>query len=492
MKNTNNSTADEERLGDGDLAWLTLDQLAPHPDNPRTGRDNELDELVRSVRTHGVLEPLLVLPADADGVHQIVAGHRRYAACRKTEVEQVPAMVRDLTPVEVLEAFLAENSVRNDLTVSAEIATIGKLMGLDAGLTPAKLCKRIGKSQQWVRDRMALTVLPARWRQSLDTGELTLAAATAAVTVADLGPDHVDIVCGRLTGHRFGDPTNTVTHYRDDLARTTAFEAAIVKHRDRGLTVFTSRDEVPKGHRTLRALDLDTTQARAHAGEVCHAVLIQPGWGKTPEVTTVCVSPARHRPAGDGAGDGASVGAGGSAIVTSHVTTNDRGRGGSSQARHKSRVVRLAAGCELFARTRNGPSAAELTILAFRALIDTAPYEALTTAATLLGLDRPNWTAVVADADTAAKLARVTGAVACGIGELRAYNSSSGYRRSGRLLRGGRCRCRRGREPCLLRPDRGPDPSPRPHPVRHTGPVLWCGRARSLVRGTAAIGVGVR
>jgi len=62
-----------------ELCWLNLADMAPHPDNPRTSL-GDLTELTRSIRSHGIIEPLVVLPANADGVYLIVAGRRRHAA----------------------------------------------------------------------------------------------------------------------------------------------------------------------------------------------------------------------------------------------------------------------------------------------------------------------------------------------------------------------------------------------------------------------------
>lgn len=123
-----------------ELRWLNPATLAPHPDNPRTSL-GDLTELARSIRSHGVLEPLVVLPADADGIHLIVAGHRRHAAVISIgEIDVVPAVVRAMNPVEVIEAALSENVNRTDLTASEEVRAIERLMSLDTGLTPAKLC----------------------------------------------------------------------------------------------------------------------------------------------------------------------------------------------------------------------------------------------------------------------------------------------------------------------------------------------------------------
>ena len=177
-----------------------ISHVAAHPDNPRRHL-GDLAELVRSMKAHGVLQPLLVLPANDDGVHLIVAGHRRHAAAAQAGLERVPIVVRDLDRAAVIEAMLIENTSRDDLTISDEVAAIAKLISLDGALTPAKLCKRIGKSQRWVRDRMTITVLPARWIDAISEGRLTLAQAVAAAGAADLGPDSIDAPV-RRTGPR--------------------------------------------------------------------------------------------------------------------------------------------------------------------------------------------------------------------------------------------------------------------------------------------------
>jgi ParB-like chromosome segregation protein Spo0J len=132
------------------------------------------------------------------------------ASQRAGTVTTVPVVVRTMTPVEVIEAMLSENVNRSDLTVGEEVSAVERLMSLEDGLTPAKLCLRIGRSQAWVRSRMAVTILPVRWRAAIDSGELSLAAAEAAATAADLGPEHLDAVCERLAESRWGDPTRAV------------------------------------------------------------------------------------------------------------------------------------------------------------------------------------------------------------------------------------------------------------------------------------------
>ena len=88
------------------LCWLNLADMAPHPDNPRHTL-GDLTELTRSIRAHGIIEPLVVLPADDHGVYLIVAGRRRHAAGLQAGVTEVPAVVRPMTRVGVIEAGLS-------------------------------------------------------------------------------------------------------------------------------------------------------------------------------------------------------------------------------------------------------------------------------------------------------------------------------------------------------------------------------------------------
>jgi hypothetical protein len=212
-----------------------------------------------------------------------------------------------------------------------------------------------------------------------------------------------------------------VKRYRADLDRDAAYQAAIDKHTSHGERVITNRAELPRVARSLRDLGFDTSQARAHHREPCHVVVIASGsWQTTPQVTPTCTEPARHRP--NRRHDR-------STLVIEHARDEaSRNRGADNgAARRKSRVARLQAGRDAFT-TGRGPATATLTAFAFHTLIDQAGPETRKYAATLLGIDNPdqaNWTVLVGDADSTAKLARLAGAVACGIAETRAYYSST-------------------------------------------------------------------
>jgi ParB/RepB/Spo0J family partition protein len=405
------------------LCWLPLEVLRPHPDNPRASL-GDLTELSRSIRAQGILEPLLVLPANEHGEHLLIAGHRRHAAALKAGgILTVPAVVRSMTPVEVIEAMLSENVNRSDLTISEEVKAIERLMTLDTGVTPAKLCRRIGRSKAWVRARMAVTVLPPKWRTALDTGDFTLAAGEAAAAVADLGPDHLDAVCERLDGYTWGEPGHVVTKYREELRRVENYHQAIAKAQAnrRNKTVFTSDDPPPAAAKALGEL-FDSDGTKAHVSEPCHAVMVkQLPYGDGQSTYPICMNPRRHSATEVGTPDGSD-------IASDPGPSRSRGYGEDYKARRHGRVARTDHARAVFARTRGGISQTDLTRVALRTLIHAAPQEALVFAADILAVDgAPRVTAqdLLADVATPAGLARVAGAVALGVAEASIYNAST-------------------------------------------------------------------
>ena len=402
------------------LCWLNLADMAPHPDNPRHTL-GDLTELARSIRAHGIIEPLVVLPADDQGVYLIVAGRRRHAAGLQAGVTEVPAVVRPMTRVEVIEAGLSENSNRSDLTLSEEVAAIERLMSLEGGLTPSKLCRRIGRSQSWVRARMAVTILPIRWRDALDSGELSIAAGEAAASLADLGPDHLDAVCEQLAGRTWQDPARAVTGYRETQRRRDNYRQALDRVVATHPVVHSDEHPVPDKARRLGEL-FDPDGCRSHGSEPCHAVVVKAtSWGDGVDVFDVCVDPRRHDPQRIATAKSESD-------LASDRTPTRPAHIDDSHAKRKARLARLSHATETFAKTRGGFGQADLTRLALRSVVLEAGRDAVVFAATILGHTQPR-DATVTDlldgADTAAALTRVAGAVALGLAENRMYWSAS-------------------------------------------------------------------
>jgi ParB/RepB/Spo0J family partition protein len=140
---------------------VNLSQLTESPSNPRkTFNAEALQELAESIRAVGILQPLLVRPAAADGVFEIVAGARRFRAARLAESDTVPIRIREMTDAQVLEAQVIENLIRTDVHPYEETQGFLALMRLDpARYTPQELAAKTGKSVTFVVQRLKLADL---------------------------------------------------------------------------------------------------------------------------------------------------------------------------------------------------------------------------------------------------------------------------------------------------------------------------------------------
>ena len=153
--------------------------LRPNPLNPRGELLGPgLEELADSIRTQGVLQPLLVTPG---GV--VVAGHRRLAAARLAGLSEVPVVVRDLDRVQQQEIMLVENLQRQDLSVVEEARAYRRL--LDGGHTTAQLARRIGVPSARINARLVLLKLDEQVQWMFHRGDLPLTLASVLLKVAD-------------------------------------------------------------------------------------------------------------------------------------------------------------------------------------------------------------------------------------------------------------------------------------------------------------------
>lgn len=146
--------------------------LHPNPRQPRTRFDEAaMAELAESIKSNGVLQPILVRPL-ASGGYEIVAGERRYRASLRAGLRQVPVVVRQLTDDETLALALIENLIREDIGPLEAARAYQRLM-TDFGWTQEETGRRVGKSRSAVANTLRLLRLPDAIQQSLEKGELT-------------------------------------------------------------------------------------------------------------------------------------------------------------------------------------------------------------------------------------------------------------------------------------------------------------------------------
>ena len=149
--------SDEEFVG----KFLPVDSIEPNPEQPRQNI-GDLSELVASIREKGVLEPLIVRP-HGNG-YQIVAGERRWRACKQLELEKVPCIIKDVDDRELLELALIENLQRKDLTPFEEAEGLLSLSD-KFGYTHAQIAQVIGKSRTSVTESLSLNQMPPEVRE---------------------------------------------------------------------------------------------------------------------------------------------------------------------------------------------------------------------------------------------------------------------------------------------------------------------------------------
>lgn len=165
---------------------ILLSDLEPSPFQPRRVFDEDaINDLVDSIKTKGVLQPLLVRKKkDASGKYEIIGGERRWRASQKAGLNEVPVLVKDFSDKEALEVALIENLQRQDLNPLEEAEGYKRLMEEFAN-TQEDLAKAVGKSRSHVANTMRLLSLPEKVKDFLEKGKLTSGHARALLTAKD-------------------------------------------------------------------------------------------------------------------------------------------------------------------------------------------------------------------------------------------------------------------------------------------------------------------
>lgn len=167
-------------------AVLPIERLAPNPDQPRRDFDREsLEDLAASIRSKGIIQPLIVREdADRPGHYQIVAGERRWRAAQMAQLHEVPAIVRVLDDTEVLEVAIIENIQRADLNAIEEAMGYRQLMDR-FGHTQEKLAAALSKSRSHIANLLRLLTLPEAVLDWVRQGQISAGHARALVGAAD-------------------------------------------------------------------------------------------------------------------------------------------------------------------------------------------------------------------------------------------------------------------------------------------------------------------
>lgn len=164
------------------LMEIPVDQIEVNPRQPRRAFDPiALDELARSLKASGMLQPVIVRRTPS-GAWQLIAGERRWRAARQAGLERIPAIVREANDAESLELALVENLLREDLNPLEEAEGYQRIL-LEFGWTQEDLAQRVGRDRSSIANSLRLLKLPEPIQQDLRQGRLTMGHARALLSL---------------------------------------------------------------------------------------------------------------------------------------------------------------------------------------------------------------------------------------------------------------------------------------------------------------------
>lgn len=237
------------------LTEISIDSIAPNPNQPRKAfDDHSIEELARSVREHGIVQPLVVTRT-GENRYRLVAGERRFRAAQKAGLRSVPAVIKELlNESDALQIALIENIQREDLNPIEEASAYHQLHQ-EFGLTQEEISRRVGKERSTVANFLRLLKLPEAVKALLAAGQLSMGHARALLALESAKKQ--EQLAGRVVA-------------RDLNVRQTEMLASAAPKRktkhEKPKDVFT-RDAEEKLTRTLRTkVDID----RRRRGGVIH------------------------------------------------------------------------------------------------------------------------------------------------------------------------------------------------------------------------------
>lgn len=169
--------------GAGGPLEVPVDEIRPNPHQPRTHfSEEEIESLAESIRSAGIIQPLLVR-REPGGGYTLVAGERRLRAAKRAGLEKVPVVVRDLPDERLLEIALIENLQRDELG-PLETARAFRVLVRRFGLTQAEVASRVGKPRSTVANYLRLLDLPEPVQRLLEEGVLEMGHGRALAGLA--------------------------------------------------------------------------------------------------------------------------------------------------------------------------------------------------------------------------------------------------------------------------------------------------------------------
>ena len=163
---------------------IEVSKIRPNRKQPRQSFDDAaIDDLARSLRSTGVLQPVIVRPAE-NGQFELVAGERRWRAAQRAGIHRIPAVIRDVPDERLLELALIENVQREELNAIEE-AEAYRILADDLGLTQQEIAERVGKQRTSIANAIRLLNLPPKVQQMVRGKQISMGHARALLALED-------------------------------------------------------------------------------------------------------------------------------------------------------------------------------------------------------------------------------------------------------------------------------------------------------------------
>jgi ParB/RepB/Spo0J family partition protein len=157
------------------VEYILADQIdLPEKQMRRTIDSNSIDELAENIKQNGLISPITIRPVGSR--YELVAGQRRLLACLRAQIIKIPCIIRDLSDESAIDIMAAENLERKDVDVIDE-ANFIKLVMESQSVGVSEMAQRLNRSEQYVRDRIAIAEMPDYMQQFLKSGELGIGVA---------------------------------------------------------------------------------------------------------------------------------------------------------------------------------------------------------------------------------------------------------------------------------------------------------------------------
>lgn len=167
----------------GEIEYIDINQIKPNSKQPRKIFDEEkLEELAASIKEHGLIQPVVLRKAERG--YEIVAGERRWRACRIIGIKEIPCIVKELSDEENMLLAIIENMQREDLNPIEEAEGLKQMIDT-YGLTQEEVSRSVGKSRPYIANSLRLLKLPEDIMRYLSEGQLSAGHAKALAGVDD-------------------------------------------------------------------------------------------------------------------------------------------------------------------------------------------------------------------------------------------------------------------------------------------------------------------